>query len=135
MKCFKCGSDKEASFFEEIFECKCGEKLVFNYNLCPDCGLSWRSVNGEPTEDSAVYFNDLMSFASNLPEDMTDEEIEIVKNMEKEIDKIDKVNTGDAVMTDYVHKCLKCNSVAHEINPGVYVCDACGFEWEVMRFE
>ena len=135
MKCFKCDSDKEASFFEETFECKCGEKLVFNYNLCPDCGLSWRSVNGEPTDDSAVYFNDLMSFASDLSPDISEEEMELLKNMEKEIDKIDKVITGEATMTDYVHKCLKCNSVAHEISPDRYVCDICGFEWGITRFE
>jgi len=135
MNCFKCNSDKEASFFEEVFECKCGEKLVFNYNLCPDCGLSWRSVNGEPSEDSIVYFDDLMSFVSPTSDDLSDEELGIVKNMEKEIDKIDKINTGEATMTDYVHKCLKCNSVAHEVEPDKYACDNCGFEWEINRFE
>lgn len=135
MKCFKCGSNKEASFFEETFECKCGEKLVFNYNLCPDCGLSWRSVNDEPSDDSAVYFNDLMSFASGLSGEVTEEEAELLKNMEKEIDKIDKVISGEASMTDYVHKCLKCNSVAHEVEPDKYVCDECGFEWGITRFE
>lgn len=135
MKCFKCDSDKEASFFEEIFECACGEKLVFNYNLCPDCGLSWRSVNDEPFEDSIVYFDDLMSFVSPTQEDLSDDEMVIVKNMEKEIDKIDKINTGDATMTDYVHKCLRCNSVAHEVEQDKYICDECGFEWEITRFE
>ena len=58
-----------------------------------------------------------------------------MKNMEKEIGKIDKINIGEAVMTDYVHKCLKCNSVAHETEPDLYVCDECGFEWEITRFE
>jgi uncharacterized Zn ribbon protein len=135
MKCFKCDSDKEASFFEEVFECKCGEKLVFNYNLCPDCGLSWRSVNDEPSEDSIVYFDDLMSFVNPTSDEFSDEELEIMKNMENEIGKIDKINTGEAAMTDYVHKCLKCNSVAHEIEPDLYVCDECGFEWEITRFE
>lgn len=135
MKCFKCGSDKEASFFEEVFECKCGEKLVFNYNLCPDCGLSWRSVNDEPSEDSIVYFDDLMSSVSSTSEDLSEEELEIVKNMEKEICKIDKITAGDATMSDYVHKCLKCNSVAHEVSQDIYVCDECGFEWEITRFE
>ena len=135
MKCFKCDSEKEASFFEEVFECKCGEKLVFNYNLCPDCGMSWRSVNDEVSDDSAVYFNDLMSFASMLSGDLTEEEETILKNMEIEVGKIEKINTGDAAMTDYVHKCLKCNSVAHEIEQDKYVCDVCGFEWEITRFE
>jgi uncharacterized Zn ribbon protein len=135
MKCFKCDSEKEASFFEEVFECKCGEKLVFNYNLCPDCGMSWRSVNDEVSDDSAVYFNDLMSFASMLSGDLTEEEETILKNMEIEVGKIEKINIGDAAMTDYVHKCLKCNSAAHETEQDKYVCDVCGFEWEITRFE
>ena len=135
MKCFKCDSTEDASFFEEIFECSCGEKLVLNYNLCPDCGLSWRSVNDEPSEDSVIYFNDLISFVSDMSNDLSEEEIELVKNMENEIDKIYKIDKGEATMTDYVHKCLRCNSVAHELEPDKYICEECGFEWEITRFE
>lgn len=38
-------------------------------------------------------------------------------------------------MSDYVYRCLKCNKIAYEAEEGLYKCNACGFEWEIMSFE
>jgi hypothetical protein len=34
-------------------------------------------------------------------------------------------------MSDYVHRCLKCNCVSIEIEKHVYKCLTCEFEWEI----
>lgn len=135
MKCFKCDNDKEAAFFEESFPCKCGEDMVFQYNLCPDCGQMWRSVNGEVTEDSLIQHEDLMGLVMPPKVTTNEEEARIVENMEEEIVKIEKIDRGEAGMSDYVHKCIRCNAVAHEKGQGMYGCSTCGFEWEVIKFD
>jgi hypothetical protein len=134
MICFKCDCGKEAAFFTEKFPCKCGEEVVFEYNFCESCGWMWRSVNGEPSEESMIYSDDFIDLGMP-PKDLGEEEAKIVKNMEGEIDKIDKIARGEAAMADYVLRCLRCGAVAHEKGQGRYGCGECDFEWEVIKFD
>ena len=139
MNCFNCENGKESAFFKEEFPCgHCDEPNLLEYNVCPDCGLMWRSVNGVVLEDSQVNMRDLGDFASLMsgeqPE-MTEEEALIMENINDHLVKIDKMDRGEATMADYVHKCLQCESTAVDVVDGKYSCKDCDFEWEVVRFE
>jgi hypothetical protein len=35
-------------------------------------------------------------------------------------------------MSEIIHKCLHCGNIAFEIEPNLYHCPGCGFEWEVI---
>lgn len=143
MNCLKCGSDKEATFHSEAFTCNCGEEMAFKYNICPDCGIMWRSVNDVVIEESVVHYDELMTGPEMLMGGgqtkrivITEEELEVLKNMETELSKVDKIDRGEATsMSDYIHKCLKCGAVAHETIKGRYQCSECEFEWEMIKFD
>lgn len=139
MNCFKCENGKESAFFSEVLPCMhCEEENLLEYNICPDCGWMWRSINGQPMEDSQINIQDLGDFAGlmmgDLPE-MTEEEVAIMENITEHLSKIDKMERGEASMSDYVHKCLQCESTAVDVDDGKYTCIDCGFEWEVVKFE
>ena len=139
MICFKCSGGQESAFFQEQFPCgHCEEENLLEYNICPDCGWMWRSINGVPFDESQMHVEDLGDFASLLmgeqPE-MTEEEAVIMDNINEHLAKISNMETGEAKMGDYVHKCLHCNSTAVDVNNGVYKCTDCDFEWEIVKFE
>lgn len=144
MKCFKCDSDREAAFFQENFPCgHCEERNLIEYNICPDCGWMWRSVNETPLEDSQMSTKDLDDLAGIMmgenemfdQSDLSEEEAAIMDNIGAHIAKIGKMEKGEATMADYVHKCLQCNSTAIDVDDGTYKCMDCGFEWEIVKFE
>jgi uncharacterized Zn ribbon protein len=140
MNCFKCESKQDAAFFKEVFPClHCEEENLIEYNICPDCGWMWRSVNGVPMDDSQMHIQDLGDFAGLMmgedPPEMTEEEASIMENITDHLSKIDKMERGEASMSDYVHKCLRCESTAVDVNDGKYICRDCDFEWEVVRFD
>lgn len=144
MNCFKCGYDQDVAFLKETFPCShCNEENVIEFNICPECGWMWRSINKVPSEDSQVHMKDLNDFANILAEvvelpntmDLSEEEQCIVDKLNEHIDKIDKIDRGEASMADYIHKCIKCESTAVDVNNEFYKCTDCGFEWEVVRFE
>ena len=56
-------------------------------------------------------------------------------NINDHLLKVDKMENGEASMSDYVHKCLQCNSTAVDVNNGQYKCTDCDFEWEIVKFE
>jgi len=145
MICFKCNGGNEAAFFQEKFPCHhCEEDNVIEYNICPDCGWMWRSINGKPTDDSQMHAQDLNDFASLMfndgneafnHDDLTPEEQAIMENISEHLVKVEKMDRGEASMADYVHKCLHCGSTAVDVNGGVYKCTDCDFEWEVVKFD
>lgn len=36
-------------------------------------------------------------------------------------------------MDEIIHKCLRCDKIAFEIESNLYHCSDCGFEWEVVQ--
>lgn len=40
---------------------------------------------------------------------------------------------GTKIMSDYIHKCLKCDNISYYLEKGVYVCSVCGFVWEIKK--
>lgn len=34
-------------------------------------------------------------------------------------------------MFELVFKCIKCDSIAYEVEKGSYYCPKCGFKWEI----
>ena len=146
MICFKCEGGSESAFYQEKFPCcDCKKENVIEYNICPDCGWMWRSINGVPSDDSQMHAQDLGDFAGLMfsednngmftHEDLTEEEQAIMENINEHLTKVDKMASGEASMSDYVHKCIKCESTAIDVNDGVYICRDCDFEWEVVRFD
>jgi uncharacterized Zn ribbon protein len=139
MICFKCNCGRDAAFFREEFPCDhCEELNLLEYNICPECGWMWRSVNGKPLEDSQLNIKDLGDFASVVlgqGNEMTEEEINIMENINEQLERIAKIDDGEATMSDYINKCLRCNSTAVDVLDGQYKCTDCGFEWEIVKFE
>ena len=140
MICFKCDSGQDAGFFKETFPCAhCEEDNLIEFNLCPDCGWMWRSVNGIPTDDSMVHADEFGEFANllmgGLPPEMTDDDAAMIDNINEHMIRIDKIDNGEASMADYMHKCIQCESTAVDVNNGQYKCIDCGFEWEIVKFE
>jgi uncharacterized Zn ribbon protein len=139
MECFKCDSTKDAAFFKESFPCgHCDEENLMEYNMCPDCGWMWRSVNGIAFEESQMHIQDMGDFAGLMmgeaPE-LTEDDQAILDNVSEHIERVQKIDSGEASMADYVHKCLHCNSTAVDVNDGRYICTDCTFEWEIVKFE
>lgn len=140
MNCFKCDNGQESAFFREEFPCDhCSGVNLIEYNICPECGWMWRSINGQPTEDSQMHIQDMGEFAGLMagetPSEMTEEEAAIMENITEHLGRIDKIDRGEASMVDYIHKCLQCESTAVDVNDGQYKCTDCGFEWEIVKFE
>jgi hypothetical protein len=135
MICHKCG--KEAiTMYEESFDCECGKTNIIAIHVCDNCSLTWRSYNGEPLEASEIRFEDFLSGEPANINLMSLEDNEVLKNMDKELLKVDRVKQGKAKsMSDYIHNCIKCGAVAHEAKDGTYKCGECGFEWEIISFE
>lgn len=145
MICFKCDGGKESSFMNEEYPCAhCDEPNLVEYNTCPDCGWMWRSVNGNPIEDSLMHISDFAGMMGLPPNfdpgpvdelELTDDERALLETLEGEIRRVESIKTGEANMGDYIHRCLQCDSLAHEADKGRFKCTACDFEWEVIKFE
>lgn len=136
MICHKCGSDKNNIMFEESFDCECGKENIIGIHMCPDCSLMWRSYNNEVLEMTEMYFDDFVNGTMGNPYVISGDEKEVLKNMEKELLKVDRIRKGESKsMSDYIHNCIRCGAVAHEAKDGFYKCGDCGFEWEVVSFE
>lgn len=128
MSCIECGSDKATVVFIEVFPCNhCNGELHLEHNLCPECGIGWKTLDGEVVECVTVLNSNLDDFFSDFDEqgDVTD----MIFNY------LDSLNHGSDSMNSYVHRCLRCNSIAFEIGEELYRCSdpECGFEWEVVR--
>lgn len=140
MICFKCDGGRESAFLKEEVPCMHCDGINFvEYNLCPDCGWLWRSINGEPIEEGQAHLNDLGDFASMFADpdmlEMMPEEQAILDSIQDELKRMERVEKGEITMSDMIHRCLHCNAVAHEIKRGLFKCSDCGFEWEVIRFD
>ena len=122
MKCINCGSEDILSFFTEHIPCShCGEMNEISYNTCQDCGLIWKAIDGEII-NGAVFTEPEIG---NMLDDA-------MSSFMGWVDGIPEEASPPGTMEEVVFKCLKCNTIAYEIDPNVYHCPECGFEWEVI---
>jgi hypothetical protein len=118
MKCLNCNKDNIIVFFNEVVPCAhCHEDNDISYNVCEDCGLVWKSIDGQAL--SGVIFSE--------PElgGMLGDSFEKFMNFVEEAEPI-------GTMDEVIHKCLRCNTISFEVEPRLYHCPECGFEWEVI---
>lgn len=120
IKCEHCSSYNTLSFFVEHIPCShCEEVIEVSYNVCQDCGLVWKTVDGE--------LLDGVIFAEPELGGMIDESYtairDIIRNSEPE---------APGTMNEVIHKCLRCGTLSYEVEPQLYHCPDCGFEWEIL---
>lgn len=122
MKCVNCKEENAAVVLVEIFPCNhCNGEIRIEYNICKNCNTAWKTMDGELMSGMAF-------FDAGLGDFFDDEEL--FKALE--MDHYDS-NEDKSYMSDYVHRCLRCGSIAYEVKEDLYKCKACDFEWEVIR--
>lgn len=126
MKCIKCGKEATEVVHSESYPCSCGENTIITYNICSDCGIFWRAVNGSPVDDgihdTKLLFGDGSELITELLNDLSDL-------------LVASGRSDSSSMEDVVHRCIKCNALAYEADKSVYKCSKCDAEWEVIASE
>lgn len=127
MECVKCGKDSGIMVLIETFQCNhCDSEIHMEYNVCKECGAAWKTVDGDLISGSVLFDVGLGEIFGD------DEEMEF--DLMMSIDKEDiKREIQSFYMSDYVHKCLKCQTVCYETEENLYKCPKCNFEWEVIK--
>lgn len=121
MECFNCEGDNVFLYYSENLDCThCGEVLNVEYWVCKDCHLAWKECDGKAF--ACVDVDDIM----------TSEEAYDIFGTEEDPEPL-----VDCDFEDYIHRCLKCNSICYEPAPNLFVCSNsnCNFEWEVGGIE
>lgn len=130
MECIKCGSNNTSKFFIERIPCNhCGETIELEYEVCNDCHIMWKSVDGEVINNSFDAPEELDRFLDNeLGEDIE----EFLKQaFDIPIEEVTITNASSS-MQSMVHRCIRCEAIAYETKPRFFHCADCGFEWEVL---
>jgi hypothetical protein len=120
MSCVKCTYAGETIFFVEEYPCKCGETVVVNYNICPDCGSFWRNC-GDTILDDIDIIDDAELRDMMLAIDGIDDILGLS-------DELDSTST----MEECIIRCVECNSVSYKTAKNKYKCSVCSVEWEVL---
>ncbi|HLD90899.1 MAG TPA: hypothetical protein VI911_07805 [Patescibacteria group bacterium] len=119
MSCVKCNYTGETVFFKEEYPCKCGDTVIVDYNICPECGSFWRNCGDTLLDEvdiiADVELRDMM---------LAIEGIETLLGLDEDI----PTNT----MADCITRCVKCNSVSYKMTENKYKCPVCSTEWEVL---
>ena len=122
MNCVHCGGDNSITVLVESLPCgHCGGEIRVEYNICKECGLAWKTVDGELVENATFF-------------DMGLDELFDGDEWLKEFDMV--LQMGDVKsnnMADYIHKCLRCRTVCFESGKDRWECPSCGFTWEVVK--
>jgi hypothetical protein len=131
MKCFECDNTEDCTQVVEIINCPCcNETIECSINMCVNCGLLWKSINDEVTENSIFRLPDnLLSDSGLIKSCMMDLGILPEGYELDEQGAPTKINRN---MSDFIHKCIKCNGICYEERENVYKCLDCGFELEVV---
>jgi hypothetical protein len=123
MNCVNCGSENHAVVMIESIPCShCGGELRIEYNLCKECGMAWKAVDGEPLPESTFFDVGL--------DEIFDEE-ELLKDFG--IIFKNSVDEEPNNMKDYIHNCLRCSIPCFETDENTWECPSCGFIWEVIK--
>jgi len=123
MKCAECSNIVNHMYDEDI-QCECGHTIVIQYYICNGCGFIYRFKDGEFMDGVAVSAP-IVDMAMDYLLDAVSEDIGAVS------EDIGEEDANRFTMSNFLHSCIKCESVATEIKPGYYVCTSCDFEWEV----
>jgi len=127
MKCIYCDDDNGVTILVESLPCKhCGEEIRIEYNICKVCGLAWKTVDGEAVENNATFFD------MGLDEIFSDDELFGEFNFNIPFD-VEQHGVKSSYMSDYIHKCLKCQTACFESEENRWECPECGFTWEVIK--
>lgn len=123
IKCISCGKEDDVrTLFVEELPCKhCGGSIDVSYNICMDCGMAWRSVDGKPILDTTVFD---MNELDDVFEDIDDLPNIAINMTHKSV---------ESCMSDYVHKCLRCGAVCYQSSDNSFECTDCGFSWEIIK--
>ena len=123
MECIHCNQDTGATILVESLPCKhCNGEIRMEYNVCKECGMAWKTIDGELVENTTFFDMGLDDiFAA---EDF--QEFDMVLNW-------DQRHVQSSQMADYIHKCFKCQTVCFEVEGNRWECPCCGFTWEVIK--
>jgi uncharacterized Zn ribbon protein len=128
MKCVDCDKEGAVTVFVEVFPCNhCEQEIHLEYNLCPNCGATWKSLDGNVADNVTLINEDIDAFFVN-----TKDQSDLVDSL---ISHLQELDVDSDSMSSYIHRCLKCNSIAYEAGEDLYRCPNCGFEWEIVRDE
>jgi len=121
----------------------CGKTINIEYSACEDCCIIFKTIDGTPTDDSIVEVqNDFIDSIDSLidmvigcgKEILSEEDLSnLLDDLGGDVEvKEVRLTKGDS-MSDYIHRCLKCNAISYEVSPGNYLCPECDFRWEIMK--
>jgi hypothetical protein len=131
MECPMCNHDTEPAFMEENLPCKdCNCINTVTYNMCPQCKCLWRALNGKVIDETIAELGEMVSGIIETPE-----QLEFFEELKADLHKHIRIQRGKAMMSDFVHRCLRCDSIALPVTDHFYRCNSCGFEWEVFAIE
>jgi len=121
MRCINCDNDDIVVVLMEIFPCKhCNGEIEIKYVICGDCGVGWKTVDDEILSGT-TFFDVGLGDIFGDDEDGFDMAPVIDHNKDK------------SHMGDYVHRCLRCQTLAYEVEENSYKCPSCNFEWEIIK--
>lgn len=125
--CFNCGNEEAETFLVEQITCQdCNSIIEITYNRCEKCTTVWKAVGDEIL--SAMNMDEF-TCPAGLPADYILDNVDL-----GDIPVIEHAIESDS-MEDQIHKCVRCNEPAYEIDDGLYQCSntECGFQWEVVK--
>ena len=121
MKCCSCGTNNVIVFFEETLPCgHCNMDNTILYNFCGECSCVFKTVNGKVVNAATFTDTELANMMSMDVDDV------------REIMQSPIQSASPRTMDEMVHKCLDCNALAFEVEPGLFKCSECDFEWEIL---
>lgn len=114
MDCPSCGSENTSVFHIENFPCShCSVVNEISYNFCHACRISFKETGGEVIA--------ALRFSGDALTGLIEEEVKLAVKDE-----------GCRTMGEVVHRCLRCEAIAFEVEEKSYKCSVCDFEWETI---
>jgi len=131
MNCPACNDGKVVILHTDEFECtECKSKVEIKYCLCRGCGGAFRT-NNEIFLDDAFVMSDpeTSQILGEIFEGLAAEMGEVVKEIKTHDD------AREDIMSNLIHKCIRCGDLSVYKNGNDFKCSACGFEWEILKDE
>jgi len=93
----------------------------------------WRAFNGVLISNSVVKFEDVESNMNFLKGNSN-----LFDHLDMDIENLKRTQVASKdykTMSDFIHKCLRCNAIAFQVSENCFRCAKCDFEWEVVDGE